>query len=111
MTRASQEQVGLGDHPLSGLAREDLDLITEMVLQSGSLKGLAKSYGVSYPTIRTRVDRVIERLKALVEGREREPLTDLLADLVERGEITASAARAVRDTAREVAAKQNGAAG
>ncbi|MEM8834770.1 MAG: DUF2089 family protein, partial [Planctomycetota bacterium] len=58
-------------HPLSSLTAEDLDLITELVLQSGSLKGLAKTYGVSYPTIRSRLDRVIERLRGV--GARRQP--------------------------------------
>ncbi|TVQ30439.1 MAG: DUF2089 family protein [Phycisphaeraceae bacterium] len=91
------------DHPLLQLGPEDLNLVTELVLQSGSLKGLAKSYGVSYPTIRARLDKVIERLRRAVEGREPDPLTDLLADLVDRGDMTPGAARAVRDLARSMA--------
>ena len=82
------------------LPREDLDLIAELVLQSGSLKGLAASYGVSYPTIRSRLDKVIGRLRKLIAGSVPDPLVELLADLVERGELTASGARAVRDLAR-----------
>jgi hypothetical protein len=89
-------------HPLTRLVREDLDLITELVLQSGSLKGLAKAYGVSYPTIRQRLDKVIDRLRDLVEGREPDPLAELLARLVERGELPASTAREVRDLARQM---------
>jgi hypothetical protein len=87
-------------HPLLELAREDLDLVTELALQSGSLKALAESYGVSYPTIRSRLDRVIERLRAVVEGRPRDPLAELLANLVERGELSPASARAIRETAR-----------
>jgi hypothetical protein len=91
------------DHPLLRLPREDLDLIAELVLRSGSLKDLAASYGVSYPTIRSRLDRVIARLRGAVEGRAPDPLCELLADLVERGELTPSAARSVRDLARSMA--------
>ena len=90
------------DHPLLQLSSEDLNLVTELVLQSGSLKGLAKSYGVSYPTIRARLDKLIERLRRAVEGRAPDPLTDLLADLVDRGDMTPGAARAVRDLARSL---------
>lgn len=88
------------DHPLLSLPAEDLDLITELVLQSGSLKGLAKVYGVSYPTIRNRLDRTIARLRDAVDGRTPDPLTNLLAALVERGELSAGGARAVRDLVR-----------
>ena len=94
---------GLEDHPLASLRREDLELVTELVLQSGSLKDLAAAYGVSYPTIRARLDRVIERLKEARAGRRPDPLTELLARLVERGELSPAAARAVRDVARQMA--------
>lgn len=92
---------GQEGHPLGSLPREDLDLIAELVLQSGSLKDLATSYGVSYPTIRARLDRVIERLRGAMEGRPRDPLGELLASLVERGEMSVAAARLVRETARQ----------
>ncbi len=92
----------VGDHPLLELPREDLDLIAELVLQSGSLKGVAASYRVSYPTIRGRLNKVIDRLRELIGGTQPDPLADLLADLVERGELTLSGARAVRDLARAV---------
>ena len=96
----SEHSPDLDDHPLALLPREDLDLIVELVLRSGSLKELADAYGVSYPTIRQRLDRVIERLKAAVKGRKPDPLGELLARLVERGELSASGARAVRDLVR-----------
>jgi hypothetical protein len=89
------------EHPLVGLPVEDLDLITELVLQSGSLKGLAASYGVSYPTIRGRLDRLIERVRAAVDGRQPDAMTELLASLVERGELSASGARRIRDMSKE----------
>lgn len=90
------------EHPLTSLPPEDLDLIAELVLQSGSLKDLAARYDVSYPTIRGRLDRVIERLQAVMAGHQLDPLTGLLADMVERGELSVAAARRIRDTAREV---------
>ena len=86
--------------PICKLPSADQDLITQLTLHSGSLKALAKTFGVSYPTIRRRLDEVIERLQTIVEGREPEPMNELLADLVRRGEITPSAARDVRDLHR-----------
>lgn len=85
------------------LPKEDLDLIVELVLKSGSLKDLSSSYGVSYPTIRARLDKVIERLGAVVQGRKPDPVSDLLATLVERGEMTPGAARAVKSAVRRQA--------
>ena len=95
------ERLDLEGQPLLTLPREDLDLIVELVLKSGSLKDLAAAYGVSYPTIRLRLDRVIARRAAAREGKKPDPLSELLATMVERGELSASGARAIRDMARK----------
>ena len=89
-------------HPLLKLSREDLDLITDLVLASGSLKDLAEVYSVSYPTIRNRLDKVIERLRQIRENRIPDRLTLLLAQLVERGELSSTSARSIRETARDI---------
>lgn len=91
----------LRQHPLASLPREDLDLIVELVLKSGSIKDLATAYGVSYPTIRTRLDRVIQRLEAARAGRKPDPLNELLAAMVERGELSPSGARSIRAVAKK----------
>jgi hypothetical protein len=88
------------DHPLATLPREDLDLIAELVLQSGSLKGLAESYSVSYPTIRARLDKTIDRLRAALDGRTPDRVAELLAELVDQGELSVSGARRLRDIVR-----------
>lgn len=93
----------LAAHPLANLPVEDLDLIVELVRRSGSLKDLAGAYGVSYPTIRARLDRVIERLELALKGQRPDPVADLLATLVERGEMSIGSARAVRDLVRSLA--------
>jgi hypothetical protein len=88
-------------HPLLALNEEELDLVLQLVLASGSLKDLARVYQVSYPTIRLRVDRVIGRLRQFANGAKPDPMMQLLAELVERGEITVPAARSVRDLYRQ----------
>jgi transposase len=50
---------------LISLGGEDLDLLKRFVLASGSLKEVAKQYSVSYPTIRLRLDRLIQRITLL----------------------------------------------
>jgi hypothetical protein len=47
------------------LDEEDLAFIKRFVLVSGSLKELGDAYGVSYPTLRLRLDRLIEKIKIL----------------------------------------------
>ncbi|MFB3430419.1 MAG: DUF2089 family protein [Phycisphaerales bacterium] len=91
-------------HPLARLPEEDLNLIVELVLRSGSLKALAESYRVSYPTIRGRLDRVIERLEDAVAGKQPDPINDLLASLVERQQLSLDGARSIRDAIRKHAA-------
>ncbi len=93
-------------HPLLSLTEEELDLVLQLVLASGSLKDLARVYQVSYPTIRAKVDRLIARVQQIVGGASPDPMMQLLADLVERGEITVSAARSVRDLYRQQKTEQ-----
>jgi hypothetical protein len=50
---------------IAELEDEDLSFIKRFVLASGSLKDLAMVYGISYPTIRLRLDRLIEKIKLL----------------------------------------------
>ena len=47
------------------LSDEDASFIKRFVLASGSLKDLASAYGISYPTVRLRLDRLIEKIKVL----------------------------------------------
>lgn len=47
------------------LEDEDLAFIKRFVLFSGSLKDLANAYNVSYPTLRLRLDRLIDKIKIL----------------------------------------------
>src|ERR1700756_825345 len=47
------------------LEEEDLAFIKRFILFSGSLKDLASAYEVSYPTLRLRLDRLIQKIKIL----------------------------------------------
>ena len=54
-----------GSYPLPALARlsdEDQGFVLSFILSSGSLKQMAKLYGVSYPTVRNRLDDLISLL-------------------------------------------------
>ena len=45
------------------LEEEDLVFIKKFVLASGSLKEVAKQYQVTYPTVRLRLDRLIQKIQ------------------------------------------------
>ncbi len=49
---------------LAKLDEEDVAFIKRFVLSSGSLKEMARQYDVTYPTVRLRLDRLIEKIKA-----------------------------------------------
>ena len=57
-----------GEFGLPILARLDVEeqaFVVNLVKFNGSLKDLARVYGVSYPTVRNRLDAVIEKVKGL----------------------------------------------
>jgi hypothetical protein len=89
-------------HPLQLLPEEDLDFVIQFVLASGSLKEMAQLHQVSYPTIRSTLDRVIARLRQGLNGAPPDAMTGLLADLVERGEIKVATAKQIRSVYRAV---------
>ena len=76
--------------PLSRLAGEDQVFVAAFVRCHGSIKQMEKFFGVSYPTIKNRLNRIGSLLPfAEVDPPEPEPAattTDLLTQL-ERGEI------------------------
>jgi hypothetical protein len=47
---------------LDYLDEEDLAFIKRLVMASGSLKEVAAGYGISYPTVRLRLDRLIAKI-------------------------------------------------
>ena len=65
---------------IEDLEEEDLTFIKNFVLTSGSLKEMAAKYGVTYPTVRLRLDRLIEKIK-MHEDSEAEPYVKLVKKL------------------------------
>ena len=82
-----------GDFTLPRLARlslEEQKFIEILVTLSGNLKNVASTLGVSYPTVRNRLDNVIASLDALAKADQSR--REELIDGVERGEIPPSLA-------------------
>jgi len=59
---------------------EDLSFIKRFLLASGSLKEIARQYSVTYPTVRLRLDRLIQKIK-VSEETENEPYISLIKRL------------------------------
>lgn len=45
------------------LDNNDLEFIRKFILNSGSLKSLAKEYKISYPTVRLRLNNLIQKIE------------------------------------------------
>ncbi|MBN2162932.1 MAG: DUF2089 domain-containing protein [Pontiellaceae bacterium] len=78
-----------GRIPIPRLARlqaEDREFVELFVRSSGSLKAVAEKMGISYPTVRSRLNRVIEALEREEES-ERD-LRNRILDQVEQGLIS-----------------------
>jgi hypothetical protein len=80
--------------PLARLRYEDQVFVSEFVRSHGSIKHMQKAFGISYPTVKNRLNRIIEQLQLVVVGASPAPddASDDALDLLERGEISADEA-------------------
>ncbi len=82
------------DDWLEALTGSDRSFVRCLVLNSGSLKSVANVYGVSYPTIRGRLDRIIEKITA-VEQRPSDPFVSSVMGMVIDGSVSQEIAERV----------------
>src|SRR3954463_9209044 len=73
--------------PLAQLAAEDQVFVAAFVRSHGSIKEMEKLFGVSYPTIKNRLNR-IGALLPFVEAAPESPSTGDLLPRLERGEMS-----------------------
>jgi hypothetical protein len=77
---------------LENLDAEEIDFIKKFVLVSGSLKDLGAIYEVSYPTVRLRLDRLIQKIQ-LNDNLQEEPYINVIKSLAIDGRIEFNAAK------------------
>ena len=77
-------------HWVDFLAEEDLAFVKRFILCSGSLKDLATAYDVSYPTLRLRLDRLIEKGKILDNQQNEDPYERMLGAEYADGKVDPS---------------------
>ena len=87
--------------PLARLSYEDQVFVAAFVHSHGSIKDMEKAFGISYPTVKNRLNRIAEQLR-FVQVDTPPPTTpaddpDDVLGMLERGEISAAeAARRLR---------------
>ena len=84
-----------GRNWLEPLSDEDLAFVRRFVLASGSLKEMARIYGVSYPTVRLRLDRLIDKLRALEDSSTTSELERTARGLFAEGRLDVESLKAL----------------
>ena len=77
---------------MAELDEEDVSFIRNFLLCSGSLKEVAGRYRVSYPTVRLRLDRLIQKIK-LGEDQAADPYVALIKRLAVNDKVDFEAAK------------------
>jgi hypothetical protein len=65
---------------ISNLEEEEINFMKKFILASGSLKEIASLYDVTYPTVRLRLDRLIQKIQISEENKD-EPFISLIKQL------------------------------
>jgi hypothetical protein len=65
---------------MTHLDDEDMSFIKKFIMASGSLKKIADLYGVTYPTVRLRLDKLIQKIQ-ISEDAANEPYIALIKRL------------------------------
>lgn len=71
---------------MTDLEDEDINFIKNFILASGSLKEMAAQYKVTYPTVRLRLDRLIQSIQ-MSESKEADPYIALVKRLALKDKI------------------------
>jgi hypothetical protein len=90
------------------LSEEDIAFIKRFLLASGSLKELAAAYGISYPTVRLRLDRLIEKIKVVEDHRVTSEFERVLRAHHAEGKIDATTLKLLLATHRKEMEQSHG---
>lgn len=82
------------------LSTEDQEFVKQLVLSSGSLKQLAKIYDVSYPTVRTRLNMVIQTIN-LIDSKKANSFEGRIMKMVIAEKISLDVAKEIISDYRE----------
>lgn len=77
---------------LTKLESDDFNFIKRFVVASGSLKEIAKQYGVTYPTVRLKLDRLIHKIE-INDQEDNDSYVSLIKKLAMNDQIDFEAAK------------------
>lgn len=77
---------------IAGLDDEDVTFIKNFLLSSGSMKDIAAQYGVTYPTVRLRLDKLIQKIR-INEDTQNEPYISLIKRLAVNDKLDVATAK------------------
>lgn len=76
---------------ITELEDDELQFIKRFVLASGSLKEMADIYKVTYPTVRTRLNHIIEKIQ-MSDTNQEDPYVSIIKKMVIEGKVDFEAA-------------------
>jgi hypothetical protein len=88
---------------MKGLSEEDWQFIKRLILASGSLKDVSKQYGISYPTVRIRLNRLIKKIRILDSKKTETKFHQTVQLLVAEGKLDLSVAKSLLKVFEETA--------
>ncbi|MCL2397892.1 MAG: DUF2089 domain-containing protein [Defluviitaleaceae bacterium] len=89
------------------LEDEDITFIKKFLQASGSLKEIAQQYGVTYPTVRLRLDKLIQKIQ-ISEDTSNEPYIALIKRLAVSDKIDFDTAKILISEYKKIGGKTNG---
>lgn len=106
---STQSSSPLGKLPawLEALDDEDTQFLKRFLLASGSLKAVADIYGISYPTVRARLDRLIAKVQAAEDAKVTDPFERKLRMLVADAKVSVALAKDLLEAHRDSLRRRN----
>lgn len=77
---------------MTNLDDEDISFIKKFIVSSGSLKDIANQYGVTYPTVRLRLDKLIKKIE-ISEDNANDVYVSLIKSLVVNDKLEYNSAK------------------
>lgn len=85
---------------IKNLEDEDVNFIKNFILSSGSLKEIANKYNVTYPTVRLRLDKIIQKIE-INDKENNDEYISLIKQLAVEEKIDFEAAKILINTYRK----------